>query len=196
MKRTFERELPEYYVEIFTVDAKDKKTVVKLNIAALAVSLLLLLIPLLWMGIPRWRMEHFILFPLIMLGSILVYMVLHELVHGIAYKILTHEKLTFGLTLSVAYCGVPHIYVYRKTALISLLAPFTVFGIIFLLGMIIFWGTAAGFLCGILFAVHVGGCAGDLYDTWLYLTRFKDPATLMRDTGPKQTFYIQKPREF
>lgn len=196
MKRTFERELPEYYAEIFTVDAKDKKTVIKMNIAATVISLLLLLIPLLWMGIPRLNIAHPIVFPLIMLGSILVYMVLHELVHGIAYKILTHEKLTFGLTLSVAYCGVPHIYVYRKTALISLLAPFTVFGIIFLLGMIILWGTAAGFLCGILFAVHVGGCAGDLYDTWLYFTRFKDPATLMRDTGPKQTFYIQKPREF
>ena len=28
-----------------------------------------------------------------------------------------------------------------------------------------------------------------IYDTWLYLTRFTDLKTLMRDTGPKQTFY-------
>lgn len=195
MEKNFERELPEGYVEVFSFDAKDKKTVVKMNVIALAVSLALLLIPLVWMGVPRWAIAHPFVFPLILIPSIAVYMIMHELVHGIAYKLLTHEKLTFGLTTSVAYCGVPDIYVYRRAALISLLAPFTVFGIIFLLGMIIFWGTAAGYLFGILFAVHIGGCAGDLYDTWLYLTRFKDPLTLMRDTGPKQTFYLPEVEE-
>lgn len=38
--------------------------------------------------------------------------------------------------------------------------------------------------------LHIGGCAGDLWDTWLYPTRFRDPATLMNDIGPKQTFYL------
>ena len=196
MDRTHEKELPEGYVEIYSVDAKDKKTVIKLNIAALAISAVLLLIPFLWMGIPfRAIGENFLFLP-IMFGSMIVYLILHELVHGLAYKLLTHEKLKFGLTTSVAYCGVPDIYVYRKVALISLLAPFTVFGVLFLLGTILLWGSFAGFLSALLFAIHFGGCAGDLYDTWLYLTRFRDPATLMRDTGPKQTFYIQKPREF
>ena len=39
-----------------------------------------------------------------------------------------------------------------------------------------------------LFAIHVGGCIGDLYCTWLLL--FKLPKdTIINDTGPKQTFY-------
>ena len=39
-----------------------------------------------------------------------LYMVLHELTHGLFYKIFTHEKLKFGMTLTVAYCGIPRIY--------------------------------------------------------------------------------------
>lgn len=193
MEKNFERELPAGYEEVFSFDAKDKKTVIRMNIAAIVISFALLLIPIVWMGIPRSVIEHLLLFLIVMIVSIAAYLVLHELVHGIAYKLLTHEKLTFGITPSVAYCGVPHIYVYRRAALISLLAPFTVFGIIFLLGMILLWGTFAGYLFGVLFAIHFGGCSGDLYDTYLYLTRFKDPMTLMQDTGPKQTFYLPEP---
>lgn len=195
MNNNFERELPEGYSEVYSIDAADKKIGLRLNIAALAVSLILLLIPLVWMGVPRFASGHMLLFIVLLLGSIIVYLVLHELVHGIAYKLLTHEKLTFGLTATVAYCGVPDIYVYRRAAMISLLAPFTVFGILFLLGTIVFWSSLAGYIFGILFAVHCGGCAGDLYDTFLYLTRFRNPKTLMRDTGPKQTFYLPEPEE-
>ena len=43
---------------------------------------------------------------------------------------------------------------------------------------------------GILFAIHFGGCIGDLYMTALLLFRYKDPRTLMNDTGPKQTIYL------
>jgi hypothetical protein len=62
----------------------------------------------------------------------IIYVILHELTHGLLYKILTKQKLTFGLTLSVAFCGVPHIYVNKKTALLSVLAPFVVYNIIFI----------------------------------------------------------------
>ena len=49
------------------------------------------------------------------------------------------------------------------------------------------------FYAALLLALHLGGCIGDLYDAWLYLFRFRDPATLMQDTGPKQTFYVKEP---
>ena len=48
-----------------------------------------------------------------------------------------------------------------------------------------FRGGAAG-------EIHIGGCVGDLYDAALYLFRFRDPLTLMRDTGPKQSFYLRE----
>ena len=45
---------------------------------------------------------------------------------------------------------------------------------------------------GVIFSLHVSGCVGDLYDAALYLFRFRDPLTLMRDTGPKQSFYLRE----
>ena len=192
MKRTFEKELPEGYREVFAVDAKDKKTSVILNLVGLVIGLVLIGALFLSMGFPWMAIEKLIPFNLLLIASILVYMVCHELVHGLAYKLTTGQKLKFGLTSSVAYCGVPDIYVYRSTALISLLAPFTVFGVLFIIGTAVFWGKPLGFGSGVLLAAHFGGCVGDIYDTLLYLFKFRDPDTLMRDTGPKQSFYLPK----
>ena len=104
---------------------------------------------------------------------------------------MTGRKLTFGLSFSVAYCGVPDIFVYRKKAVMSLLAPFIVFDILYGIGALALPLVIDRCFCAILLMIHAGGCVGDLYDTWLYLTRFRDPSVLMKDTGPKQTFYVK-----
>ena len=122
-------------------------------------------------------------------AAMLAYIILHELVHGIAYKLLTHRKLTFGLTATVAYCGVPDIFVYRSTALIALLAPFLLFSLVAGLAICFLSAPLDRFLAAVFLGLHVGGCVGDLYDTLLYLTRFRSPDTLMKDTGPTQYFY-------
>ena len=127
----------------------------------------------------------------ILLAVMILYLVLHELTHGAAYKLLTGRRLTFGVSLTAAYCGVPDVYVYRKTALISLLAPFVVFDLVFVLLTLLLPDPWYRLDAALMLALHVGGCSGDLYDTFLYLTKFRDPATLMRDTGPKQTFYVK-----
>lgn len=189
--KTFVTDLPDGYTAAATVDAKDKKTIIVMNAAALAVMVLTAGIA--WAVIrpsePLYEYIGFVRY-MVFLAAILLYIVLHELVHGAAYRLLTGRKLTFGLTLSVAYCGVPDIYVYRKTALISLLAPFTVFIPVFLLPAVLLPGEWDRFFASVLLAIHLSGCVGDLYDTLLYAVKFRDPLTLMRDTGPKQTFYI------
>ena len=60
-----------------------------------------------------------------------------------------------------------------------------------LLAMLLVADPVSKFMFGFLLATHMGGCVGDLYDTGLYLFRFRDPTTLMQDTGPKQTFYTK-----
>ena len=130
---------------------------------------------------------------IILILAMLLYIILHELVHGIAYKLTTRCKLTFGLTLTVAYCGVPEIYVYRKTALISLLAPFLLFLPVFGTPIFLLENAWDKIYAAFLLGLHIGGCTGDLYDTYLYLFKFRSPDTLMRDIGPKQTFYIKQP---
>lgn len=192
MDRTFEKELPEGYKEIFTVDATDKKLGLWLNIAAVVIMLTLGIAGYLIIRPQNWYDNLSILRDVVVLLCMFAYIVLHELTHGAAYKLLTGEKLSYGFTATVAYCGVPNIFVYRKTALISLLAPFTVFSIVFLAAAVLIPGEWNKLYALILFAIHFGGCAGDLYDTYLFLFKFKDPATLMRDTGPKQSIYLNK----
>ena len=188
MKKTFETALPKGYREVFHIDAANIKIGIIMNLIALVMMIVSMIV--------CFRLIHPTSFTFtagpwfITLAVLIVYVVLHELVHGAAYKLMTGQKLTFGFSGTVAFCGVPDIYVYRKTALVSLLAPFTVFSIVFIAAMLLIPGDFNKILCAFLFSAHFGGCVGDLYDTLLYLFRFRAPNTLMRDTGPAQTFYV------
>jgi ABC-type enterochelin transport system permease subunit len=196
MKKTFETELPEGYGKVLEIDAKDSKFALKLNL--IGVIPLVIIVALAFILIRPFTRETIRENPLILPGLIgffvvyIVYVILHELVHGAAYKAMTGRKLKFGFTGLVAFCGVPDIYVYRKTALISLLAPFTVFNIVFILLTVFLTDPWLRFLAVTLLASHISGCVGDLYDTFLLIFRYRDPKLLMNDTGPIQTFYEPK----
>ena len=192
--RSFEDTLPEGYVPRLTVDCQDKKLGILMNLAALAIMAVLCVV--FWRLIQPW--DAFLAAPLtsllktaVFMVAVSAYIVLHELLHGAAYKLLTGRKLTFGLTWSVAYCGVPDIFVYRSAALVALLAPFVVFTVVFLLAELLIADPVSRYMAAFLLATHSGGCVGDLYDTGLYLFRLRDSDTLMQDTGPKQTFYTR-----
>ncbi|MBQ7670320.1 MAG: DUF3267 domain-containing protein [Clostridia bacterium] len=192
MKKYFEEVLPENYEAAKTVDASNKKTGLALNAAALAVMAAGILLSSLIIRPQDFFHKIDGIVMLIFCGVMIAYLVLHELVHGIVYKILTKKKLKFGIVPNAAFCGVPDIYVYRNTALLSLAAPLAVFSAVFIAAALIFENEWYKFLSAAALSVHLGGCAGDIYDIVLYLTKFRDPATLMRDTGPKQTFYVKK----
>ena len=126
----FYKELPENAKVVKTIDAKNKKTMLIFNLVAIFImigSILPIII------LKDFTLESININPKDMLIGLAVYLIgtviyiiLHELTHGVVYKTMTKEKLTFGLTLSCAFCGVPKIYVTRKTALLSILAPFVV----------------------------------------------------------------------
>ena len=195
MSKHYEEALPEGYIEIYHINAKDTKTGVILNLA----SLLLMIIPLIvvlpiFFLTKEFKVEdslQTILFLFGFLVCMILCIIAHELVHGIAYKALTKQKLTFGISWSVAYCGVPNIYVYRKAAMIALMAPFVTFTLFFcgLLVWFYFINSLLYILLSILFAIHFGGCSGDLYMFFLFLFKYKDKDLLMRDTGPEQFIY-------
>lgn len=204
--KTYEIELPQGYVEAKTIDAQNKKFAIVCNLIAVTVLLITvvttwfvlfsqynepfvetvtnrILLPNVWANLARVAMFVVVL---------VVYVILHELTHGVVYKLLTKQKLTFGLTLTVAYCGVPNIYIYRTTSLLALIAPFAVFLPVFLVPMFFLQNYIDVLIFAFLLAIHIGGCSGDLYNTFLYLFKFRDHTTLMRDTGPKQTFYVKQ----
>ncbi len=189
--KNYETVLPEGYTAAKTVDAKNKRVIVRLSLAAAAVTALGIALAVLILR-PTDFFENFsIVKYFAALLILLAYIVLHELTHGAAYKILTKQKLTFGFSLTVAFCGVPNIYVYRRAALISLLAPFTVFTLVFGGAALLLPDVWDKTYAAALLAIHLGGCVGDLYDTLLFLFKYRNPDTLMNDTGPKQTIYVK-----
>lgn len=199
-EENFERELPAGYRQALYINAKSAKFGIILNLIAFAVLVVVLAAAILSvylsgrLSFELLKIEYvqmhvtYFVFIVAMVG----YIVLHELVHGIAYKLLTGEKLTFGMSWSCAFCGVPHIFTYRKTAIVSVIAPFAVFTFLFIpiLVLLYFFSPLYYLIAAFIFGLHLGGCSGDLYVLYLLTAKFKDPKTLMRDTGPEQFFYV------
>ena len=124
----------------------------------------------------------------IALIGFIIYIVLHELTHGLFYKIFTKQKLTFGVSLTYAYCGVPNIYVRKKETIIACLSPLIIFSIIFLTLIFILPPNYINLSIIILFSFHFGGCSGDIFLSLILLIKY-DKDTYIKDTGPTQYIY-------
>ena len=194
-RKNHEITLPDGYSEVYHINALDTKTGLIFNLIALFVLGIVMLVALLpfFLGAREFVFDPLIYFICcsVFLVAMILYMVLHELVHGAAYKALTGEKLTFGLSWNCAFCGVPNIYVYRRASLIALVSPFIVFTLLLipLTVWMYFIHPFAYIMCAALLGTHIGGCSGDLYLTILFLFKLRDNTLLMRDTGPEQFFY-------
>ncbi len=193
MKR-FYLELPEQYEEQYHINAKEKKTALIFNGFAMAITVAVAL-PVFWMA--DWsalRMDRLLWYDGVLLLAFVAYVLLHELTHGLVYKITTRHKLTFGLSWSCAYCGVPDGYVPRWVAIWSVAAPLVVYTLLFLPLTLWLASVEIGLylIAGFMLAFHLGGCTGDLYLLWLLLFRFRNRKLLMRDTGPEQFIFLPK----
>ena len=194
------KELPEEYEMDYEIDAKSAKfTIVYglilnliLVIGTIAICFAIRNISISDLFGPNRTIKINILVLLAFLASMVAYIVLHELTHGLFYKIFTHEKLTYGFTLTVAYCGCPKLYVKKWPMFITTLAPFVVFSIAFIIPLFFIKDNAIYVIMSILLGVHIGGCIGDLYCAVLMLFKYHKKNLLINDTGPKQTFYVKK----
>ncbi len=199
-EQNFEKELPAGYKQALYINAKSAKFGIVFNLIGtliMAAVMAIAVLPLAVSGELSWNIFKadpltLLIADLVTIVSLFGYIVLHELVHGIAYKSLTGEKLTFGMSWSCAFCGVPHIFTYRKTALIAVVAPFAVFTLLFIPILILLYFVSPLYylIAAFVFAMHFGGCIGDLYVLYLILIKFKGQMLLMRDTGPEQYFYV------
>lgn len=194
-ENSFERELPQGYRLALKVDAKSKKFGIIFNLIALLIFIVVMAAAVFFLVIGKKTFEipeRFFVAWFIFMVSMIAYIVLHELVHGLVYKIFTGEKLTFGLSWSCAFCGVPNIFTYRRTALFAVSAPLIVFTLIFIPVLVMTYCLSPLYflLSSIIFGLHLGGCSGDMYIMYLFLFRYKDKNALMNDTGPVMTLYV------
>ena len=194
MGRFYERELPKGYVEALVVDAYDKKSSRGMQLLALVIAVIAFNMVLFFYIIPQWseiRSGFSIIGGIGVIAAYFLYISLHELTHGAVYKLMTKQKVMLGFKPPAAYCGVPDIYLYRITSLVSLFAPFTVFGILFVGLFFLIGDPFVKTLILVLLVLHLIGCAGDLYGAWILLRKLRDPATLRKDMGPAQIYYTR-----
>ena len=182
--------LPDGYREILSVDLKkNKKQMLLANglgllvffAFALPVHMFYLPYGSLGIGGPQaYRMRIAALF-----GGVVVYIVLHELVHGVTMKICGTKKVKYGFTGVYAYAGSDDYY-YKRPYIAIALAPIVVWGVV--LGVINLLVPTEWFwvVYGIQL-MNLSGAGGDLYVTAKFRRLSND--VLIRDYGVGMQVY-------
>ena len=186
--------LPENYRQIFSADMQnDEKKAMRVNVLS-GVIVLAMAVPM------HFHVPFFALFDLkeglpalalrlmVLLGAVPVYMVLHELVHGIAMKAFGTKKVNYGFTGVYAFAASDDYY-DKTSYIIIALAPVVLWGIVLaVINMKVpqewFW------VVYLVQITNISGAAGDLYVTAEFFHLPK--VILVRDWGVRMAVYAQQ----
>ncbi|MCM1545344.1 MAG: DUF3267 domain-containing protein [Ruminococcus sp.] len=194
MKKRAKDQLPEGYKEIFSVNLqKDKKTALGINLAAVAIMLT--------MAIPmHFHVSAFTLFSMddglamyvlrlgVLIAASVAYIILHELVHGVAMKLFGTEKVKYGFTGMYAFAGSSDYY-DKASYIVIALAPIIFWGIVLAIINVLV-PTAWFWVVYFIQITNISGAAGDLYVTFKFSKMPKD--ILVHDSGLGMTVYSAK----
>ena len=178
------------YKECTKIDlVKNKKEALLVNIYGIIIMVVMaVFIPLLIMGgIIEFNLETtFPLFFIVLLISLILYIPLHEIVHGIVLKKYTDEKLSFGWKLVYAYCGSKEAVVDRKEYYAVALAPLLVFSVVFISLMVLY--PSLSLVWYVMEIMNVSGSVGDIYVS-IKLRKEKSRDILITDSGTDMSFW-------
>lgn len=185
--------LPEDYGEIYSLNLqKDKRAAIIVNLLALAIAAVMAVsmnffVPVTSFfdmsgGIVRYFLRLAALIVLMVL-----YMVLHELVHGIAMKLCGTKRVKYGFTGLYAFAGSEDYY-DKKSYIFIALAPIVLWGTVlaavnFLVPTEWFW------IVYMIQLINISGAAGDLFAAVKFSRMPKN--ILIQDSGVSmRVFYI------
>ena len=183
--------LPEGYKEFYSVDLqKDKKMSLLVNGIAFVIGLLMFIpmnffVPISTLfSMENGKAEYMIRMLSIAVLTV-IYMVLHELVHGISMKLCGTKKVKYGFTGMYAFAGSDDYY-GKKPYIFIALAPVVLWGIV--LAVINFcvpyeWIWVVYFLQ----IVNISGAAGDFFVTAKFSGFSED--ILVKDHGVGMVVY-------
>lgn len=186
--------LPEGYREIYALDMhEDKKLAVWVNLLSLAIAAVFA-VPMLFV-VPWWAtfdvtdgMSGYWVKFAAMLGLTLLYLVLHELVHGIAMRICGTKKIRYGFKGVYAFAASDDYY-RKKPYLFIALAPVVLWGIV--LAIVTPFVPASWFwVVYFVQLMNLSGAAGDLYVTVKFSRMPRD--ILIRDSGVGMVVYAKE----
>ena len=185
--------LPEDYGEIYSLNLqKDKRTAIIVNLLALAIAAVMAVsmnffIPVTSVfdmsgGIVRYFLRLAALIVLMVL-----YMVLHELVHGIAMKLCGTKRVKYGFTGLYAFAGSEDYY-DKKSYIFIALAPIVLWGTV-LAAVNFFVPTEWFWIVYMIQLMNISGAAGDLFAAVKFSRMPKN--ILIQDSGVSmRVFYI------
>ena len=178
------------YKECTKIDlVKNKKEALLVNIYGIIIMVVMaVFIPLMIMGgIIEFNLETtFPLFFIVLLISLILYIPLHEIVHGIVLKKYTDEKLSFGWKLVYAYCGSKEAVVNRREYYAVALAPLLGFSVVFISLMVL--NPSLSLVWYVMEIMNVSGSVGDIYVS-IKLRKEKSRDILITDSGTDMSFW-------
>lgn len=185
------KELPESYLPIMHLDLQhDRKQAIIVNVIALIIAAAMIAagIPI----VPIWTLfdmsagfgPYLARFG-VLIGGMVVYLILHELVHGVFMRHFSKMRPHYGFTGMYAYAG-SEAYFDKFSYIIIALAPIVILGIVIavvnsLVSEAWFW------VVYIIQIANISGAAGDLYVTARFQRLPKD--IFVQDTGVTMTVY-------
>lgn len=186
--------LPKEYHEIYAIDLqKDKKMSLLVNFLALLIALVLIvpmhfLVPISHLFDMKNGIGNYIIRFISFLALMVLYMVLHELVHGVAMRFCGTKKVKYGFTGLYAFAGSDDYY-DKKSYIFIALSP------------VIFWGVVIAiinpfvspewfWIVYMLQVVNLSGAAGDLFVT-IRFSRFPKEI-LIKDYGVGMTVFSKQ----
>lgn len=188
-------ELPSGYEKAFEIDLqKNKRLAFAVNAAALVIAAVMIIpacfiVPISDLfNIEKYGFAVYLVRFAVMLAGMVVYMILHELVHGFFMKRYSKLKPTYGFTGLYAYAG-SEAYFYKKPYIIIALAPVVIWGVClavisFLVSEKWFWVVYFIQIC------NISGATGDFYVVAKFFN--KPDNMLVKDIGVSMTAYLQK----
>ena len=190
--------LPEDYKEFCSIHLqKDKKLAVLINTLAAVIAVAMVLIMHYFHSVLDLfaigddvvqSLKYLLIRMLTLLGLIAVYMILHELVHGMAMKICGTKKVKYGFTGLYAFAGSDDYY-GKGSYLFIALAPVVLWGVV--LAVVNCFVPAEWFwVVYLVQVINISGAAGDLYVTIRFSRLPKD--ILVKDVGVGMTVYTKE----
>lgn len=187
--------LPEGYALIRSINMqREARLSVFLNILAVFLAAVMVALGLSLKPIYGDIDMKFLIKTLAVLAGVIIYMALHEIVHGVFLKLYCPQaKVRFGFTGLYAYAGAPHAYYGKLPYIVISLSPVVILGLALLTGCLLapaeyFW------FFYFIEIMNISGAAGDYYMVALLLCRMPD-GVLVNDTGVAMSMYAHDGRE-
>lgn len=180
--------LPEGYREVRRVDLmRNRKEAVLVNLLALAITGVMIVLGfLICPSFAEFEVGLHTLFGIVLMSvGIVVYMILHEVIHGVFMKAFSGIRPRYGFTGLYAYAGSDALFCRRQYIVIAF-APVVILGLIITVLTVAFYETAFWYLY-VIQIVNISGAAGDFYVGTLIARATND--VMVRDAGTDMSLY-------